>query len=95
MSTVSQIKPPVQRHGTARAFLRIDGEPYPLTKIRRHHWTLTRPDGTATYHVQRHPAGDWSCTCPDHLHRLVRCKHLGAMIAVGLLPRIRTPKGGS
>jgi hypothetical protein len=80
---------PTQRHGTARAFLRLNGEPYALQRIRRNHWSVTRPDGTCTYHVQRHPGGDWSCTCPDHLHRHTRCKHLGALMAVGLLPKCR------
>lgn len=83
---------PTRRAGKARLFVRLNGEPYRLTQIRRNHWALTRPDGAATYHVQRLPGADWSCTCPDHLRRTVVCKHVGALMACGLLPKIRPRK---
>src|SRR5208337_2222344 len=36
---------------------------------------------TALVNAHGHPA----CTCPDHQNRGTRCKHLGALIAAGLL----------
>jgi hypothetical protein len=85
---------PQQRHGKANLFVSINGRCYTARKIRRHHWALTRPEGagSVTYHCQRQPAGGWDCTCPDHLRRHTLCKHLGALFALGLLPRIRGRK---
>jgi hypothetical protein len=82
------------RHGKANLWVSINGLFYVARKIRRHHFTLTRHEKgkTLTYHVQRLAGADWSCTCPDHLNRQTRCKHLGALMALGLLPKVRARK---
>jgi hypothetical protein len=88
-----------ERHGKANLWVSINGLFYVARRIRRNHWAVTRTEkGRAiTYHPQRLPEGGWSCTCPDHLNRFVRCKHVNALMACGLLPRIRPlrdAKGG-
>lgn len=75
---------PAARHGKARAFVRINLQPYGLRKMRENHWTLEKSDGTI-YHSQRLAANSYSCTCPDFKIRGLRCKHLGALMACGLM----------
>lgn len=82
---------PTARHGKARACLLIDGQVYHLKRRKIGHWEL-RPWGGprdgATYCTGRTKEGEY-CTCPDRLYRGTRCKHLGALYAVGLLARLR------
>lgn len=85
--------PAAEHHGKAKAFLRINNDLYELRRLRRNHWTLWHTAGDrSAYHAMRLPGGAWSCTCADHLHRTVRCKHVGALMACGLLPKVRARK---
>lgn len=35
---------------------------------------------TDTYLVTKLPSEEWICTCPDHVHRGMKCKHIWAVI---------------
>lgn len=52
-----------------------------------HHgaWKLVKVDDRTEYlcSVDR---GEATCSCPDHINRRHRCKHLAALIELGLLP---------
>ncbi len=84
------VQPAITRHGTARLFIAIGSSLYALIP---HHgtvpaWDLVVRQGrepgaryTALVNAHGHPA----CTCPDHQNRGTRCKHLGALLAAGLL----------
>lgn len=79
------------RHGKCRLALVINWQVYSLRKLRRDHWTLTKRGGDGeglSYQAGRNPEG-YYCTCPDHLFRKVRCKHLGALLAAKLVSRAR------
>ena len=99
MSTVATSPPranaasaPARRHGVCRLQININGVDYalwPLPGPRRSHWALRKPDGTK-YLINRSADGA-QCTCPDYSFRapLRPCKHIRALIACQLLPRLR------
>jgi hypothetical protein len=88
---------PTERRNTAglcRLFLRIGDTSYGVTKVAPRPsavlegWRLTRPDGV-TYDVGRDEQG-CSCDCADFTFRRegmpgTRCKHIRALVAVGLM----------
>jgi hypothetical protein len=89
MATVSA---PV-RHGKCSLRLSINGIVYRLRRLpagpHSRVWLLTKPDGTE-YTVTR-SLGVVNCTCPDARMRSSRCKHLRALVALGLVsgrPRV-------
>ena len=88
------------RHGLCRLTLRIGGTDYrlrpcpPETNVLAA-WSLRKldPHASARYVVaapksaKREPKGRPAhCTCPDHERSGWTCKHLGALLALGLLP---------
>lgn len=88
-------KPP---HGTARLTLTINGQEYtpralePHPQVAQRAWTLRKADGT-TYEVHWGKHG-YHCDCPDFLWARENhgeyCKHVLALMVVGLLPVRRT-----
>lgn len=93
MATVASPAPPV-RTGLARLFLSLAKSPtaipdiYAARLVAPGCWRLTLESGPRAgtrYRVQL-VAGVASCTCPDHTHRLARCKHISGLAAAGLLP---------
>jgi uncharacterized Zn finger protein len=83
------------RHGKARAYVLINHQPYLIRKLRRDHYHLEAQGGErdgAQYQVGRTATGHY-CTCPDHLYRNVRCKHVGALTALRMLSWPRRRKG--
>ncbi len=94
MPHVSRLINPRRAAGTCRLFLRISGVCYGLSRLDRPRlavlegWRLTKADGTA-YDVARTEHG-CSCDCPDFAWRRDGvepdgCKHIRALIRVGLL----------
>jgi transposase len=43
-------------------------------------WRVPSQGGDRSYLVEPIADGEWSCTCPDHELRLVRCKHILAVV---------------
>lgn len=82
IATVAQ--GPTLRHGKARAYAIINEHVYRLRRLRRDHWVVTNNATGADYQVGRTERGHY-CTCPDHLYRDVRCKHVGALLALRLI----------
>jgi hypothetical protein len=87
MATATR-KPPGEVHGSARLTLFINGDPYGLRPVASD-WhaaafALRKADGTV-YHVAADEHGP-QCDCPDATFRDRKCKHLGALAAVGLFP---------
>lgn len=102
MSSVTQA--PV-RAGTARLVLVINGQQYSARKLPHGTkgaacWGLRKLTGerTGAMYVVAKAQGEVACTCPDCQHTGVKCKHIKALTAVGLLGRYRSklaPKGGA
>ncbi len=81
----------VARHGKCRMYVVIDEQPYVLKRLGRDQYKLSAQGGArdgANYRTGR-TRTSWHCSCPDHQNRGVRCKHIGALIALGLLSRPR------
>ena len=97
------------RHGSTRLILGINGDVY---KLRRQTaprgavaWALVKATGEragSAYSVIR-AKGEVACTCYDSSHTGAECKHVRALVAVGLLarrsvtsplPAARSRKGG-
>ena len=99
MSTVADAARPVGapaspvRHGLCRLTLRIGGTDYrappcpPETNVLAA-WSLRKldPHASARYVVAAPKGKPAHCTCPDHERSGWTCKHLGALLALGLLP---------
>lgn len=90
MSSVAEA--PIARTGSCRLRLVINGVDY---SVRPHKvgvagaraWRVKKlVVGGGSYLVVK-SRGSVACTCPDHAHRGVKCKHIGALIAAGLLSR--------
>jgi hypothetical protein len=101
MSTVApevrgaQPAPPV-RHGLCRLTLTIDGAEYRLTRspTARAAWHLkkrTEPRAGVTYCVLTHKC-IVSCTCPDSVRGGAVCKHVRALVALGLVSKRAKPE---
>lgn len=84
-----------QRHGKCSLRLSIGGVGYKLRPVPPPPglavvWTLakietTRADGARAYAVAS-DGQDIKCTCPDHEINGARCKHIGALVALRLIP---------
>ena len=99
MSTVADAARPVGappspvRHGLCRLTLRIGGTDYrlrpcpPETNVLAA-WSLRKldPHASARYVVAAPKGKPAHCTCPDHERSGWTCKHLGALLALGLIP---------
>jgi len=95
---------PVERHGKCSLTLRIGGSEYrlspavagpPIEVV----WTLRKigsvpPAGPVAYAVASDGL-DVHCTCPDHEINGAQCKHIGALVALRLMPRPVAAKGGA
>jgi hypothetical protein len=87
--------PPPVRHGTCRLTLKIGGTEYRLRPMPAPEgfkvvWTLKKldPHGPVVHYSVALPKGEPAgCTCPDHEQRGSICKHIMALVALGLLPR--------
>ena len=81
------------RHGLCRLTLRIGGTDYtlkpcpPETNVLAA-WSLRKldPHASARYVVAAPKGKPAHCTCPDHERSGWTCKHLGALLALGLVP---------
>ena len=81
------------RHGLCRLTLRIGGTDYrlrpcpPETNVLAA-WSLRKldPHASARYVVAAPKGKPAHCTCPDHERSGWTCKHLGALLALGLIP---------
>ncbi len=51
--------------------------PSQITRIHRDLYKVRSQSGNGEYEVSRNLVG-WSCTCPDHIHRGAKCKHIWA-----------------
>ena len=96
---MSTVAPPVRpakarspRHGTCklRVFINSDiysikRQPAPARGARRWHLKkLTGERAGAVYAVTR-AGGFTSCTCPDHRNNKFSCKHVKALVALGVI----------
>jgi hypothetical protein len=110
---MSTVAPPVRpakarspRHGTCklRVFINSDEytlkrQPAPARGARRWHLKkLTGNRAGAVYSVTR-SGGVASCTCPDHRNNKFSCKHIKALVALGVIsgrtrpaPAIEAPR---
>lgn len=89
------------RHGSARLEIVINGVRY---KVRRSKpalrgarvWSLTAVDGPRPGRIRSvlRYRGEISCTCEDFSIRGSKCKHLRALVAVGLLSGRDVPFAG-
>ena len=99
MSTVADAARPVGapaspvRHGLCRLTLRIGGTDYTLKPCPPEAnvlaaWSLRKldPHASARYVVAAPKGKPAHCTCPDHERSGWTCKHLGALLALGLIP---------
>jgi len=82
---------PVVRHGSCRLLVHINGTAYSLARFATATpaWRLTKQspdDQPASYIAAVNEHGLPACSCPDHQVRGAQCKHLGALLAAGLLP---------
>jgi hypothetical protein len=75
------------RH-VARLELLIDGDRYVLRKLATGHWRVGREASTRVYLVG--PGDPPTCDCNDfrrrHAGHQSACKHIRALVAVGLVP---------
>jgi hypothetical protein len=84
------------RTGTCRLTLNIGETRYSIRISRQ--WGLNPTEITLknhrkqVYRISQTTDGQTSCTCPDHAIRGARCKHLGALTALGLLARPKAPR---
>ena len=86
------------RHGVCKLRVFINSDEYSLKRqptpepgARR--WSLTKRTGDrsgSVYHVTR-AAGFLSCSCPDHQNNKFSCKHIKALVALGLLSGRKRP----
>jgi SWIM zinc finger len=81
------------RHGKCGLHLSIGGTRYRLQPITpppgfKAVWTLRKiaADQSATYQVAVEKGQQPGCTCPDHEFNGAVCKHIGALMALGLIP---------
>ena len=86
--------PPPVRHGICRLTLRIGGTDYRLRPMPappgfRAVWVLRKldPHGEAAYSVAAPKGKPAGCTCPDHEHNGLTCKHIMALPAARPHPR--------
>jgi hypothetical protein len=105
--------PPVPvRHGSCRLEVLINGQRYKLVRLGplalgERSWSLTHVDGprVGVSHVVTRYRSIIACSCEDASNRGSKCKHMRALVALGLLSgrgarnlgRVRyapTPKGG-
>jgi SWIM zinc finger len=84
--------PPPVRHGTCRLTIRIHHTEYrlrpcpPETGILAA-WVLRKLDHDSARYLVTAPKGKpAACTCPDHERSGWTCKHIGALMAAGLIP---------
>ncbi len=106
MSTVAsppraaQPAPPAPvRHGTCRLQVLINEVTYTCKRIR-----VTRPRGVRAWSLKNHgngqvyavakANGEIKCSCPDATQRGAQCKHVRALVALGLLSARRRSGGG-
>jgi SWIM zinc finger len=81
------------RHGSVSCEVRINGVPYRLRRCSsiglrgERSWSLTHTSGprVGTTHVVCRVRKTISCSCEDASMRGARCKHLRALIALGLI----------
>jgi hypothetical protein len=82
----------VERHGSARLYLSIGATAYSLAPCSRpvRGWRLTVTTGprAGSRYLATSGRPGLKCTCPDAIAGN-RCKHLGALVAAGLLPAPR------
>ena len=81
------------RHGKCSLHLSIGGTHYRLHPITpppgfKAVWSLHKqaPDSSAVYQVAVEKGRPPACTCPDHEINGAVCKHIGALMALGLIP---------
>jgi hypothetical protein len=87
--------PPV-RHGLCRLTLTIDGAEYRLTRSPTacaawHLKKRSEPRAGVTYCVLTHKC-TVSCTCPDSVRGGAVCKHVRALVALGLVSKRAKPE---
>lgn len=73
---------------TGQRFLAVNGQRYELLRVGTGGFDLVKGDGTVweVRHTWHAPGKSWwRCSCPDHLYRKRRCKHLLALEMVGLI----------
>jgi hypothetical protein len=110
---MSTVAPPVRpakarspRHGTCKLLVFINSDEYSLKRqpapargARRWHLKkLTGDRAGAVYSVTR-SGGVAACTCPDHRNNKFSCKHIKALVALGVIsgrtrpaPAIEAPR---
>ena len=88
----------VERHGKCQLTLSIGGVGYRLRPVPpppglKVVWTLRKLEGPAPVaYAVASDGQEIKCTCPDHEKNGARCKHIGALVACGLVAR---PSGRS
>jgi len=89
-AATASVQPRV-RHGKARLYIGINATVYTLIRdSSTNAWHLTAQSGArqgSRYVTGITTAGQPACSCPDHLRAGNHCKHIGALVAAGLLPR--------
>ena len=86
------------RHGTCKLRVFINSDEYsikrrPAPEPGARRWALAKRTGDrsgSVYHVTR-AAGFLSCSCPDHQNNKFSCKHIKALVALGLLSGRKRP----
>ena len=68
----------------------IAESPNAVMQVGERFYKVTSQSGDGMYDVTQKENGGWICTCPDHLYREVRCKHIIAcQIRVEMRTKVR------
>ncbi len=86
------------RHGTCKLRVFINSDEYSLKRMTAPRpsvrvWALRKLTGDragASYTVRR-AAGRITCSCPDHQNNKFSCKHVKALVALGILSGRKHP----
>ena len=68
----------------------IAESPNQITREDEWFYKVASQSGHGIYNVTKKENGSWICTCPDHIYREIRCKHIiGVQISSELRSKVR------
>jgi len=68
-------KPPINRQQQGQLIAQIKGS---IERLDDRHYIVNSQSSNGFYHIQLNELG-WVCSCPDHMYRGVKCKHIYAV----------------
>jgi len=72
--SVMYVMPECSREERGRAITQLDGQ---IARLDVATYQVRSQSGSGSYLVKSSPKG-WTCSCPDHVYREVKCKHIWA-----------------